>query len=452
MSPSQHERALLAGCLLPLTPWRRRKLRRLIYTPLPRVRPRAHFSYTSPTGTTSTEVGEVSSIYIEGQTIEPGIRYWHGKFQVRVAPFEAESYDTLREAQRARLDLLDLRDEGYTFRPIASKGGGSGTKLGPLVEAFMADKRATGGKHADYGLAPSSERGWQQKTGYWVERFGADRILETITAAEVRHGVLDLHAKHPAKSVNALQGIKALWRFAMTEGARLDGGVLALKPPKAKRQRAIVRLTPAQASFLVESARTAFPKADDERGEQWARFLRLLVTGAYRVSELLYLHDGELDLASRTIDLPAERTKTRERKLMAVSLHDADLLGEQRAFRPPHARHLFPRPSGTPWQRGRWYEDVWAPIVEHAKVEWLRRYGGRTTPFDGLVAHHLRHTGITLMQELGLGRDVVRAQVGHASDKQTDHYTGARIEHVRRSLDQVGGDLLGAALAVEAAA
>jgi integrase len=171
-----------------------------------------------------------------------------------------------------------------------------------------------------------------------------------------------------------------------------------------------------------------------------------------RIGELFTLTEDRVDLADRSILIPAELCKEGIEKAIDLTIEEAALLRQQLLARPPGTPLVFPTKTGRPWRYGDFHKLVWSKAIRRAAKVWReeRRLGENDpTPFDELEPHDLRATAATLMRDAGFSREDAAARLGHADsgallDRIYDQ--GDRRARMRRAIETLAPRGLRAAL------
>ncbi len=144
-----------------------------------------------------------------------------------------------------------------------------------------------------------------------------------------------------------------------------------------------------------------------------------LYTGT-RISELLDLKRGDIDLAARTIDLRGTKTKAAKR---IVPIHK-DLVPYLEARLAEGNEYLFTNANGNTFDPDQYRKHFFTPFMEHI--------GSTHTP------HALRHTFISIMDKCGVPAEsvVLKRIVGHANKSVTEHYTHKEIDELLSAIDK----------------
>jgi integrase len=280
---------------------------------------------------------------------------------------------------------------------------------------------------------------------FWRGQKFAQLPLDRLDVATVEDAILARAREHPTSAREELQKLKAALRYAAGRGSEFQLGLLEIEPVRVSREPKGRALTLDELDFLLSFA------VDDQR-----RGLELLGNVGLRVSELLGLLPGHVDLDGRALHIPAWLCKERRAKTIPLLPDELALLREQLAWKPAGAERVFPRKGGTPWRREHFYTAVVVATRKRAAVAWRREHGleaEAATPFEwpavvngkqtvaGIAPHDFRRTAATLMRDAGLTREQAALRLGHADagellDRVYDR--GDRVQRARVALDDLG--------------
>jgi integrase len=375
---------------------------------------------------------------VSASALLPGVRPHGQRFQVRVHPFDAETFATPAEANMRAIELRALRDAGVRTLEAPSRAGGWLT-LEQACDALLARKRVTGKRRP---LTPKGIRHWEDSLRVWRTGRFASLPLRVLRREQLEDALLERAAKHPTAARNEAQGLKAVLVYAQSRGETFQPNLLTIEAPALRRK-------PRRSLSLEELEWLA--ASTDERQR---RLILFAGTVGNRISELFTLTDDRVDVAGRSILVPAELCKERREKVIDLTAEETALLAEQLDVRVPSAAALvFPTSVlGRRWRYSAFREDVWLKALDLADVTWRREHGVDESPFPGLTLHVLRHTAISLMREAGMPAEYVAQRVGHADGGALllKNYRHTRRAEVRRALDELGHGLR-ASLAADAA-
>lgn len=352
-------------------------------------------------------------------------------YQVRVRPFPAETFATPDEANARAIELRRMRAVGIRTAPRDST-----PTLGEATESLLARKRVAG-KRAP--LTAKGIRHWQDATHPWREGDYSALPLDLLDRRAIEDTILERAAAHPVSARNELQALKATLRYAQARGHHFDPALLTIEPVSTPVHEGRA-LSADELEYLAAYAPSyAF------------RLVLLAGTTGNRINELFTLTDDRVDLAGRSLTIPAELCKERRRKTIPLTDEETSLLREQLLARTPGTALVFPKRYGSPWRYSAFQRLVWKPMLRDAVRAWKREYPGTPEPFSGLTCHDLRHTAATLMRSAGIPAELVAERLGHADGGALllRTYRHVRAGETRAALDAIGAGLRAAALSTD---
>lgn len=227
---------------------------------------------------------------------------------------------------------------------------------------------------------------------------------------------LGLGARSVGRAVHAVRG---LYRFAVREG-RLDADPMEnLKAPRMLK--ALPRfLTGAQVDALLAAPDTRTPRGVRDRA-----ILEVLYATGLRVSELISLRPGDVDLNLGLVTCFGKGRKERIVPMGEAAQHWVARYREQLAAASLEAASafLFPNPRGQRLSR----MGLWGIVRRHAVTAGVE---GTLTP------HVLRHSFATHLLERGADLRALQAMLGHADISTTQIYTHVTRERLRIVYDR----------------
>jgi integrase len=337
-------------------------------------------------------------------------------YQVRVAPFPAQTVPTREAAEKLELDLR-LRRVGGAVSPERP------TTLGQEIDGFLGRLRAVG------GLRPRSIEFYEHKAKVWKPLRGVR--VSALRRVQVEDFIIQRAREHPRSALDELQFLKRVLRESRDRGQRVDEAVLSIKPVKhaPRRGRALT------VEQLYELA-SWFP-------ESVSRLVLVAGQVGARQSFWFNLTDDMLDLDGGTMPIPAELAKNRREHRVYLTDVEVALLREQLMARAPATSLVFPTPEGGQWNRARFRDRVWVRSVQAAARHDRKESARESSVFDGFTFHWLRHTAGSLMAVAGLDPTVAAERMGHTDGgalflRTYRHlYEGEKRVQARRLQDHV---------------
>ena len=296
---------------------------------------------------------------------------------------------------------------------------------------FLDRKRSQVSRHTKRPLTARGLSHWERALRPLTDGEFADVPVSLITRNAVDDRTQVRAAANPTSARNELDALKAVLRFAGSRGVEFDAGVLTIERPTPQRRQRVA-LAAEEIPGLVAGA------------PDYGRNLLLFAAQVgLRISEAFTLTDDRVDLAARTIHIPAALCKEQADKTIDLTTAEVSILRAQLLARAPGTTLVFPTATGRPWRYQQFRKLVWDKARKRAADAWRKEYGRTTTPYDDLTPHDLRATAATLMRDRGFDREDAAARLGHADtgellDRVYDR--GDRRTRVRRAIDRYAPD------------
>jgi len=273
------------------------------------------------------------------------------------------------------------------------------------------------------GRSPSTLRAYRRDLLTYVEWL-ADRVVDVGTATD-EHVVGHVHhlrslGRAPATVARATVAVRALHRFLAGEGMVEHDPTAAVDVPRVPRglPRA---LTEDQITALLAS-----PVGDTPLVRRDRAMLEVLYGMGLRISELVGLSLGDLDLDDRLLRVFGKGSKER---IVPVGRHAASALTDWLSGAGRGA--LEP----TRWASRNDEEAIFLNARSRRLSRqggWLvvRKHGDRVGLGAELTPHVLRHSCATHMLDHGADIRSVQELLGHASISSTQRYTAVSQERL----------------------
>ncbi|HWS53589.1 MAG TPA: site-specific tyrosine recombinase XerD [Pyrinomonadaceae bacterium] len=273
---------------------------------------------------------------------------------------------------------------------------------------LKVEKGLAGNSVEAYGRDLARLRAWAEARG---------RAAESLEKADISQLIMSLAREGlaPRSTARVLTAARGFYRFLL-----LDGHVKADPTAEAAAPQAGQKLPRFLTQEEVERLLAA-PDVSTPEGARDRAMIELLYATGLRVSELVSLTVGSVDLERGILQCTGKGSKQRRVPVGRTALawlrrHESArrvLLGGAESAR------LFVGPRGAPLSR----QTFWATLRRHAERAGLR----------GVSPHVLRHSFATHLLEHGADTRSVQAMLGH-SDLQTTqiytHVTGERLRAV----------------------
>ena len=256
-----------------------------------------------------------------------------------------------------------------------------------------------------------------------LAKFEAFAAKQRLSLASVkRDDIVDFlgslyHQKLDSRSVaRHLVTLRNFFRFALTEGLRKEDPTLNLESPK------VWKTLPSYLSLEEVDRLLAQPDVSTPLGTRNKALLELLYSTVLRVSELVGLRAGDVDLQSGCVRCIGKGNKERLVPVgkQAVAAVEQYLRGSRpKLLRGRASPYLFVNRLGGKLSRvGFW------------KI--LSAYGRRAGLRAKLSPHKLRHSFATHLLERGADLRSVQLMLGHADISTTQIYTHVIQERLKQ--------------------
>jgi integrase/recombinase XerC len=286
--------------------------------------------------------------------------------------------------------------------------------MNAFVEHLRSEKRAPLNTVASYA------RDLESLHAFLKEKRQREPALSEVDVYALR-GWLGALARRlaPASIARHIASVRAFFKHARRAGHIAEDPAALLASPKVGRPLPTLASPSAMAS-IVESP-DASPTGLRDRAA-----LELMYGSGLRVSELVGLNFGDVDLHERTVRVVGKGNKERIVPLgefAAVAL-EAYLAARDRVARAGvrDDRALFLSPTGK-------------RVGVRAVQRLTKRSGALGAGRADLHPHALRHACATHMLDGGADLRAIQEVLGHASLSTTQRYTHVSIDHLLRVYD-----------------
>lgn len=281
--------------------------------------------------------------------------------------------------------------------------------------------------HVERGASEHTIKGYREDleslADYLADEAGNTPAPESLTTVELRGYLSALHEAGYAKASisRRLASVRSFFRFGQREGWADSNPATALRNPRKSHKLPHFLSTDEVGKLLVA------PPAKDVQGLRDRAILETLYSAGLRVSELVGMNDGDLDLASGIARI---RGKGRKERLAPIGSH-AD-----RALRTWLAkRQLSPKaPKGreAPVFVNKFGNRLTTRSVGRLLEKYIKEVGldTRTTP------HTLRHSFATHLLDRGADIRSVQELLGHKSLVTTQIYTHVSAANLRAAYEK----------------
>jgi integrase/recombinase XerC len=244
-----------------------------------------------------------------------------------------------------------------------------------------------------------------------------------ITPADLRGYVAAMNEANYAKATIArrLASLRSFFRFGQREGWATTNPAKTLRNPR-RGQRLPHCLSSDEIAKLLEA-----PPANEPHGLRDRAMLETIYSAGLRVSELVGLVDGDLDLASGIVRV---RGKGRRERWAPIGSYAAKALRRWMAVR----KHAGPNGAGpkSPVFTNKFGRKLTTRSIGRMLEKYLALTGldQRTTP------HTLRHSFATHLLDRGADIRSVQELLGHKSLITTQIYTHVSTAGLRAAYEK----------------
>ncbi len=260
-------------------------------------------------------------------------------------------------------------------------------------------------------------------TAYFCERYGQPPAPEEIATLDLRGYLSGLHEQGLAKATIArrLASMRSFFRFGQREGWSKTNPAKPLRNPRKSRSLPHF-LSSDELGRLLEA-----PPANETLGLRDRAILEVLYSAGLRVSELVGLNEGDIDLAAGIVRV---RGKGKRERLSPIGSFAGQAVKKwlrvrRVSPREPEGRNapLFVNRSG----RRLTTRSVGRMLEKYLALTGLDR---RTTP------HTLRHSFATHLLDGGADIRSVQELLGHKSLVTTQIYTHVSTANLRAAYEK----------------
>lgn len=258
-------------------------------------------------------------------------------------------------------------------------------------------------------LAKNSLLAYQRDLGDYFDFLEKEKIkdLAKVTPKDIREFLMQLKERKLASSTISrhLVAIKIFHRFLVREKHLKHDATSALESPKTwKRLPHFLSIQDVEKILKVPNARTA-------RGSRDRAILELFYATGMRVSELVNLKLGDINLESAFLKCTGKGNKERVIPLGRLALEAIQAyLDRVRSRTQTKSQELFVSQQRKKFSR----QCIWQIIKKYARGSHINK---RITP------HTLRHSFATHLLEGGADLRVVQELLGHSDISTTQIYT-----------------------------
>lgn len=290
--------------------------------------------------------------------------------------------------------------------------------LQSAIEAFLehlrSERRASQHTIASYG------RDLESLSHFLEAKNERDPRLADVDVYALRGWLGALARTHaPSSIARHIASARAFFKHARRTGRLKEDPAALLASPKVRRALPTL-VSPSAAAAIVESPNVS-PMGLRDRAA-----LELMYGSGLRVSELVGLNFGDVDLAQKTVRVIGKGNKERIVPLGDLAARAVEAYVAVRDRVPKRGarddRALFLSPNG---------KRLGVRAVQHL----TKKSGALGAGRADLHPHALRHACATHMLDGGADLRAIQEVLGHASLSTTQRYTHVSIDHLMRVYD-----------------
>ncbi|MCK5654443.1 MAG: tyrosine recombinase XerD, partial [Dehalococcoidia bacterium] len=235
--------------------------------------------------------------------------------------------------------------------------------------------------------------------------------------------ILDLKERNYASATVArkVAAVKSFFGFMVADGILSSDPTENLSSPKVGKSLPKPLSAGEVEALLAEPAKNSTPEAKRD-----VAMIELLYAGGMRVSELVSLNTGDVNLEAGFVRCLGKGSKERIIPIHQQAVKAVDeymVAARPRLLRDEEEEALFLNRRGERLTR----QGFWLILKAHAKAAGIKR---EVTP------HTLRHSFATHILSGGADLRAVQELLGHANISSTQIYTHLTSEHVRQAYEK----------------
>jgi integrase/recombinase XerC len=284
----------------------------------------------------------------------------------------------------------------------------------PFLDYLAKERRYSAYTVRNYAQAFEDFHRWAQDGGRW------SRGIPALTTRDMRDFVIEGQRRFSRRTLhNHVSGLRTFFKFWQRQGRLTKNPLLGVPLPKLEKSLPKF-LTETQVAALLAGPQKLLERGEADKFTAWRDrlVLELLYGGGLRVSEVVALDYGAIDLDTGAARVLGKGRKERICPLGAVAL------AVLKKFREEFARESGPKspvlitPSG-------------ARLSVIAVQKLMKRYLALAElPMD-LSPHKLRHSFATHLLNGGADLRAVQELLGHASLATTQIYTHTSVARLK---------------------
>ncbi|HCQ16100.1 MAG TPA: integrase [Cryomorphaceae bacterium] len=249
----------------------------------------------------------------------------------------------------------------------------------------------------EYQLSSEWDQVNHQMIRYWIVRLSEEGLT--------------------SKSINRkLSCLKSFFRFLVKEGNITSNPMQKVMAPKQSRKLWRV-ITEEEASYLLDD----IPFPDDERGRQEKMIVSTLYNTGMRLSELINLRVGDVQVQNQYIRVLGKRNK--ERFIPVSGTFEQEL--KEYIAGESETRQMAQDSSFFVTHRGK---KLYPKLVYNL----VNKYISLVSGIENKSPHTLRHSFATHMLNRGADLNSIKELLGHSSLSATQVYTHNSVDQLKQ--------------------
>ena len=271
-----------------------------------------------------------------------------------------------------------------------------------------------------------TEKGYSEHTlkNYAIDlreffRFLGAKTLETVTYLEVRAYLAVLKDKNFSKSSMArkLASIRSCFKYLAREKVIQHNPAAGIQTPKRDKKLPDFLNQEEMANLLDAPTSSSWEEKRDKS------ILELLYSSGLRVSELVGLNHGDVDLTSGTLRV---RGKGKKERMVPVGSVAAQAMKNYFAIKPP-------RDAGDSLENSVFKNRLGGRLTDRSVRRMILKYTRRIALARDVSPHMLRHSFATHMLDRGADLRSVQELLGHENLSTTQIYTHVTTKRLKEA-------------------
>lgn len=291
-----------------------------------------------------------------------------------------------------------------------------------LLQAFLADVSS------ERGLSTNTLAAYRNDVGQFIEFLkgrgvtAPANIVDDHTVAFIAH--LRRSGGKPATVARRLTALRMFAQFLCREEYSLLDFTAAVDLGKTRTRRLPATLTVEEIDRLI-----AAPGRDTPEGLRDAAMLELMYGSGLRVSELIALRMGDLDLTAGVVRPFGKGNKERQ---APVGERVGKLLAEYLDKVRPSFHGAMPIALGRHTADAVFLTSHGGPMTRTHFWRLIKEYADAAGIDKSISPHTLRHTFATHLLAGGADVRAIQEMMGHASVETTQRYTRVDVARLRK--------------------